>query len=473
MSFVDVARRLVLRTNDWPGLGRLYQGAYELGLTVTASRLKSVPGVLAVMVRVGEDGRAWVPGLSDYDLTVLTERLDAARMMRFLDELWGRYRRIKRSIPQLGETEVMTVDEYRDFLAFGPLPLSSLKRADPLFVRTGTPELERVLEQEPRAPRERELLLDALSRYIWFLVPAWLHHASAPSGLSGRRAEHLLGNVVKRLDYHGSPAETRDTPSLPEGILRVFGDLTRACRGIAVPGDEAAALGPGPGEALDNAIPLVEAFASEALRRTRVPDCSVCLWISYMSGDKLNLAFVIPDDTPGDTVWQLMATLGAMYRNTPDLWTSAFTNGELQRHFPCVPYPLVVSRSMWTCWRELSPFDGVAIAASSRTLMGPEDTARGIPSMASLKRGVEVKYAALLPLRNNWRPLRGSGSPALYAAMLNHVKGYASALSGRVLTSPTTYGFTSTQAGYEAVSGEMSVLRRRLTGTTHTSATRA
>jgi hypothetical protein len=472
VSFVDLARRFVLRTNDWPGLGRLYHEAYEVGLSITTSRLKSVPGVLAVMVRVGDDGRTWTPGLSDYDITVLTEPLDPARMLRFLDELWGCYRRIKRSIPQLGETEVMSVDEYQDFLAFGPLPLSAIKRADPLFVRTGAPEVERVLQRSARPPRERELLLDALSRYIWFLLPAWLHHASEPSSASRRRAEHLLDNVVKRLDYHGRPAEPRDTASLTEGILRVFGDLTRACREITAHGDGAAvALGSGAGGAVDGsggavagAIPSIEAFAAEALRRTKVRDCSVRLWISYMSGDKLNLAFVLPDETRGDTVWQLVATLGTMHRHTQGLWTSAFTNGDLQRHFPSLPYPLVVSRSMWTCWRELSPFDGVAIAASGRTLMGPGDTVRGLPSMAALTRGVEVKYASLLPLKNNWRPLRGPGSPWLYAAMLNHVKGYASALSGRVLTSPTTYEFPSTQAGYEAVGAELSVLRERLTG---------
>jgi hypothetical protein len=464
VSFVDLARRFVLRTNDWPGLRGLYHEGYELGLSVTTRRLESVPGVLAVMLRVGDDGRAWVPGLSDYDLTVLTERLDTVRMLRFLDELWGRYRRIKRAIPQLGETEVMSVDDYRDFLAFGPLPLSSIKRADPLFVRTGTPELERVLRQAPRAPREREVLLDALSRYIWFLFPAWLHHASEPSSASRRRAEHLLANVVKRLDYLGRPAETRDSASLAEGIARVFGDLTRECRGIAAHGDEAAAFGAATGHVAAGALPSIQAFASEALRRTKVRDCSVCLWTSYMSGDKLSLAFVLADETPAETVGQLVTTLGTMYRHTRGLWTSAFTDGELQRHFPSLPYPLVVSRSMWTCWRELSPFDGVAIAASGRALMGPEDPVRGLPSMAALTRGVEVKYASLLPLKNNWRPLPGSGSPALYAAMLNHVKGYASALSGRVLTSPTTYEFPSTQAGYEAVSEALSVLRKRLSG---------
>jgi hypothetical protein len=462
VSVVDVARRLVLRTNDWPGLRRLYHDAYELGLSLATRRLASVPGVLAVMVRVGADGRAWVPGLSDYDLTVLTERRDAAGTLRVLDELWGRYRRLKRSLPQLGETEVMNLDEYRDFLAFGPLPLSAIKRTEPLFVRSDAPEIEGVLGRAPRPPREREVLLDALSRYIWFLFPAWLRHAREPSSASRRSTEHLLGNVVKRLPGRGHLVPASDAASLAERILRVFDDLTRACRGVAEAGDAPAILGPG--QAVADAIPPVEAFAREALRRTEVRDGSVRLWVSYMSGDKLSLAFIVPDETPTETVGRLVATLGALYDDTRDLWATAFTNGELQRHFPSLPYPLVVSRSMWRAWRELSPFDGVAIAASGRTLLGPDDTGRGLPSRAALRRGAEVKYAALLPLKNNWRPLAGPASPTLYAAMLNHVNGCASALSGSVPTSPTTYEFPSTRAGYEAVGEALGALREQLTG---------
>ena len=83
-SFVEIARRFVLKTNNWPGLRGLYHQGYELGLSFTTSRLKSLPDILAVLLRVGEDGRTWVPGLSDYDLTLLTERFDAPRTIRFL-----------------------------------------------------------------------------------------------------------------------------------------------------------------------------------------------------------------------------------------------------------------------------------------------------------------------------------------------------------------------------------------------------
>ena len=118
---------------------------------------------------------------------------------------------------------------------------------------------------------------------------------------------------------------------------------------------------------------------------------------------------------------------------------------------------------MWNCWRELSPFNGVAVAANGRVLMGPEDALHRVPSRVALRRGAEVQYAALLPLKNNWRPLRGSGTANLYEAMVNYVKGYASATSSQVLTSPETHGFKSAQDGYHGVCEELQALRERLT----------
>ena len=134
-----------------------------------------------------------------------------------------------------------------------------------------------------------------------------------------------------------------------------------------------------------------------------------------MSADKLNLVFVVPDETPRNELWKLVATLGILRRESEDLWQRFFFNGELQAFFPAFYYPIVISRSMWRSWRDLSPFNGAAVAANGRTLMGPEDDLRNLPSMAALKRGAEVQYAALLPskeqlasaarLRHFW-PLR-------------------------------------------------------------------
>jgi hypothetical protein len=356
----------------------------------------------------------------------------------------------------------MSLEEYVDFLSFGPMPTASLKHAEPLFVRSGSSRVEAVLQQRPRASGEREFLLDALSRYISFFFPAWLHHASDTSHFAKSRAEHLLENVAKRLRRLG--IETRETENFADRIHEVFEDLSRLCGRISPHvGEAAAVVCPDTWKTVEGAIPSVREFCSEALRETKINNCSVILWISYMTADKLSLAFVIPDETPRNERWELVARLGTLRRDSESLWKSFFTNGELQSFFPSLSYPLVVSHSMWNCWRELSPFNGAAVAANGRALLGPEDRLQGVPSRAALKRGAEVQYAALLPLKNNWRPLRGSGTPALYEAMVNYVKGYASATSGQVLTSPGPHAFKSAEDGYRAVCEELQALRKRLT----------
>ena len=169
-----------------------------------------------------------MPGLSDYDLTLLTERFDTPRTICVLEELWARYRQIKKAVPQLGETEVMNVEEYADFLSFGPMPTASLKRADPLFVRPGSPEVEDALQRKARVPGEREFLLDALSRYISFFFPAWLRYTSDTSHFAKSRADHLLENIVKRLRRLGALRRSIVKVS-PTGSIR----SSKICHGCA------------------------------------------------------------------------------------------------------------------------------------------------------------------------------------------------------------------------------------------------
>jgi hypothetical protein len=452
---------VVVRTNQWPGLKRLYCQAYDLGLAFAVNRLSSVPGVLAVMLRANDDGRAWVPGLSDYDLTVLTERNDGPRTIRFLEDVWQRYRAIKRSVPQLGEMEVMDLEEYGDFLDFGPPPTSSLKHAYPLFVRAGHSGVERVLQRAPRCRQQREFLLDALSRFGRFVVPACLDDAGGGNIVTRRRTEHLLGNVSKRLARLGVPIETADSGTITDRVVRVFQALSQACSVIKPrEGEPQAVVDPDASLiALDVVLPL-RTLCEEALQRAEVRRCSVVAWIAYMSVDRLNLVFVVPDDVPQEELRKLLITLRAMNPTLQELLTRVSANSGAQRYFPS-SFPTVATESTWRCWRELSPFDGVAVAANGRTLVGAIDRGQAAPSLTSLRRGAEVEYASLLPLKNNWRLSRGRPTGRSYAAFVNHVKGCTSAFTGRVLTVPAALEFTSTEEGYLAAVEALEALRAR------------
>jgi hypothetical protein len=462
VSLVDVARRVVVRTNRWPGFQTLYRQAYDLGLAFTVNRLRSVPGVLAVMLRANDDGRAWVPGLSDYDVTVLTERHEGPRTIQFLDRVWERYRAIKRSVPQLGEMEVMDVEEYGDFVDFGPTPTASLKRMHPLFVRAGNADVERALRRMPRPPQPGELLLDALSRFGRFVFPAWLDDDGGGNSVTRCRTAHLLGNVSKRLARLGVPAETLDSGTIAHRMVKVFHALAQACRVVKPSeGEPQAVVDPDSSSiAIDVVLPL-RTFCEKALRQAGIRRCSAVAWIANMSVDRLNLVFVVPDDVPAEALTTLLVTLRAMNRTLQELPATASAHSGALRYYPS-SFPTVASESTWRSWRELSPFDGVAVAANGRTLIGATDGGHSAPSLTALRRGAQVEYASLLPLKNNWRPSRGRPPGRSYAALVNHVNGCTSAFTGRVRTVPAPLEFTSTQEGYLAAVEALKVLRAHL-----------
>ena len=137
---------------------------------------------------------------------------------------------------------------------------------------------------------------------------------------------------------------TTDSETFADKIHHVFEDLSRVCSKVPPYRDNAAAvISVETWLPVESAVPAVMAFCSEALRQAKVNDCSVILWISYMSADKLNLVFVVPDETPRNELWKLVATLGTLRRESEDLWQRFFFNGELQAFFPAFYYPIVIS----------------------------------------------------------------------------------------------------------------------------------
>jgi hypothetical protein len=457
---IDLAARLVVTTNEWPGLRHLYHGAYDAGLSFTVRRLRSIPGVAAIMLRVGDEGREWVPGLSDYDLTVLIEPTDAIDIVELLGALWARYRAIKRFVPQIGEMEVMTVEEHGDFVRFGPMPTASLKHAEPLFVRSSCPHALDSLRPKPSISGAEEFTRDALSRYLRFLFPAWLEYARDPSNIARRRVEHRLANICKRLRRLDVRPDV--TSSVEDKFVAVFKALTNACARLESSKKPPAEVAP---RTLTPVLcDAIEELAGAHLRIVHGMEpgtASLVAWVSFMSLDRVCLAFVVSDDIPDCRLRDLATRVVALQQETATLARRWCANGALQMYFPSVTPGVILSRSMWESWRELSPFDGAAIAASGRLLAGRPDLLRS-PSARALRRGAEVHLASLLPLKNNWRPSGGRPPVSLYAAMVNHVSGYSSALSGPVETSASDRQFGSVVDGYRSVSAELSALRSHL-----------
>ena len=462
MNLVDAARRFVVRTNGWPGAGALYTRAYDLGLASVVARIGAVDDVQAVMLRVNDDGHRWVPGLSDYDLTVIVARRDAVGTLRLLDDLWERYRSIKRWVPQLGEMDVVDAEEYGDLLDFGPMPTWSLKCDRPLFVREGRAGMPDLLARPRRRSRPEDFLLDAMARFGRYVMPAWLDHSSRRTGLTRRRVEHLLANVVARIRRLGVEVETADRDRLALRVARVAQALSAACRRVE-PFDskEIAVVDRSARPIPESVLSPLRTFCEDAVRRAPVAGCSAVVWTPYMSATTLSLQFVVPDETGPEEMARMIEALASPNASARELMQRLPALDDGRRYAP-EGVPLFATRSVWRRWRKQSPFDGVAVAVTGRTLVGADDVGDWLPSWPALRRHAENSYAALLPIKNIRS--RGGVRPdgRLYAAVIDHANGYASAFSARVATVPVALASPSIVEAYAASTDALRELGARL-----------
>jgi hypothetical protein len=105
-------RTLVLRTNRYFPFRYSNQWPYRAAAKAAAMRFGRHAGVLALYLRHGQTSAAWIPGLSDIDLTMVLKRgLSTAAEFDLVDLLWSDYRSLKRYFPMLGELRILGADD--------------------------------------------------------------------------------------------------------------------------------------------------------------------------------------------------------------------------------------------------------------------------------------------------------------------------------------------------------------------------
>ena len=110
-------RTLVLRTNRYFPFRYTNQWPYRAASKAAARRFGRHAGVLALYLRHAHTSAAWIPGLSDIDLTMVLKRgLSAAAEFDLVDLLWSDYRSLKRYFPMLGELRILGADDLNAWL---------------------------------------------------------------------------------------------------------------------------------------------------------------------------------------------------------------------------------------------------------------------------------------------------------------------------------------------------------------------
>lgn len=105
----QMLRSLVLATNRWPLMSRLYRIPYHLAVRAVVDLARRSPLVASLHVKGTFAAGRWTPGLSDIDFAMLVHG-DRAPDEEFaqLVELRQAYGRLAQRYPMLGELEIMT-----------------------------------------------------------------------------------------------------------------------------------------------------------------------------------------------------------------------------------------------------------------------------------------------------------------------------------------------------------------------------
>ena len=98
-------RKVVLKTNTLPVLGRLNRSVYHLAVRLLIFRYRGLRGVRALYARSSYARGDFVPGLNDIDLIVLIDDdLTTAEEFEILGEVDRVYGKIRTLFPMLGES---------------------------------------------------------------------------------------------------------------------------------------------------------------------------------------------------------------------------------------------------------------------------------------------------------------------------------------------------------------------------------
>lgn len=114
----NLVRTLVLKTNPYWPFTRCNRWPYAGALYLFVRALRTRPEIRSIYLRL-QPQRAWIPGLSDIDLTLVLQRgMSAEHEYDVLESFWKTCARLKRVFPMLGEVEILDEDEVPAWLTW-------------------------------------------------------------------------------------------------------------------------------------------------------------------------------------------------------------------------------------------------------------------------------------------------------------------------------------------------------------------
>lgn len=120
MNLRDLLRTAVLATNPYWPFAAINKLPYSIAVQRLV-RLCAAHGLIkSVYLRSGLVERAWVPGISDIDFTIVIDgRASLGEQLAFLQRFWAQFDQLKSYFPMIGEVDVLTDATVKSWSRFG------------------------------------------------------------------------------------------------------------------------------------------------------------------------------------------------------------------------------------------------------------------------------------------------------------------------------------------------------------------
>lgn len=233
----DLVRTLVLKTNPYWPFTRCNHWPYAGALYAFVRAVRTRPEIQSIYLRL-QPQRAWIPGLSDIDLTlVLQGGMSLEREYDTLQSFWKTFVRLKRVFPMLGEVEILDEGEVSTWLTW----TISDPQGPAWTVLHGRPN-HHVLSI--RSPHWRRRALNSALVYLTLLPRCF---AQRDSSLSRQDILRRVSKIMRLLEpilveagqpHLAVPARSVDPADLVAGALKA---LEAAVIHVAPPGARHAA----------------------------------------------------------------------------------------------------------------------------------------------------------------------------------------------------------------------------------------
>jgi hypothetical protein len=131
---VNKLQTFVLKTRRLPGFRILYKMIYSLAIKVFLLCMRNINEIRVLYLRRGLTTGDWIPGSSDVDLFMVIDDLACEKEIALLRVIWGRYSTVKKVFPFLGELQIGTEYETKNYLRYGDArALEMSRRWKPLY----------------------------------------------------------------------------------------------------------------------------------------------------------------------------------------------------------------------------------------------------------------------------------------------------------------------------------------------------